>query len=506
MQLIANNVSSIKFFENDRKKNEIIIAPFDDKKIIAKAFKDSRFTKSSAEAFEKKLTSLSAKQKSEHSQRCTFNFEDGGSVTVLFVEKNIETFYFHSEIRKNLKETIKNKEGVIVSIKKLSKSHQEVAISAISSLQILESWVHPQYGQRAKASEKKLDSKPSALTFVSSISPSAAKGIFKKSETIAIKNNLVRTLACTPGNFLTPKEYRAILSKRTKENKIKYEFLGSKSLEKLNAGGFLAVLSADPNSQGGIAHLTYKPSKAKKVISLVGKGLCFDTGGYNIKTGDYMYTMHRDMTGSAVALALIEALAALKAPFEVHAYLALAENHISPTGFKPNDVVTAMDGTSIEVVNTDAEGRMVLCDTLHYSTKVDPDLILDFATLTGGAVYSIGTKRSAVFSNDPKLGELAVRCGDESGERCWDFPVGGDYLDNIKSDVADILQCSNARGVDHINAASFLAHFVGKYPWIHMDLSSEENKGGLGLISSDVTGFGVRWALKVIEKFFKTEL
>lgn len=493
-----------KFLENDKNKNEIVFAYFEDKKNIMNLFKDRRFTNETRDLFAKKIKQLEPPNKQEHTQYINFDFEQGGGVFVLFVSKEIETFDLHTSIRKNLKSALKHKGKVLVNLKKISKTHQAIVTDAIVSLRVLETWVHPQYGKKTK------DQKPISISdviFICSQSPAILKKLSIKAQILGEKNNLVRTLAATPGNFLTPREYKKIVLAHAKDNKLKLKYLDNEKLKKLGAGGFLAVVSADPKSDGGIAHLTYKPSsRTKNVISIVGKGLCFDTGGYNVKTGDYMYSMHRDMTGSAVALALSEALSKLKAPFEVHTYLAIAENHISLTGFKPNDVVTAMDGTTIEVVNTDAEGRMVLCDTLYYSTLVKPDLILDFATLTGGAIYSIGTKRAAIFSNRPQLSKLGVECGEISGERCWDFPIGGDYLDNIKSETADILQCSNARGVDHINAASFLAHFVGSSPWIHMDLSCEENKGGLGLVSSDVTGFGVRWGLKIIEKYFNISL
>jgi leucyl aminopeptidase len=184
----------------------------------------------------------------------------------------------------------------------------------------------------------------------------------------------------------------------------------------------------------------------------------------------------------------------MKADIEVHAYLALAENLISPTAFKPNEVVIASDGTSIEVVDTDAEGRMVLSDTLAFARKGKPDLLIDYATLTGAAIRSLDRRKSAVFSHREDLAQLAVKCGDASGERVWYFPLDADYRKGLKSKIADILQCSESNNADHIYAATFLSHFVGKEtPWVHVDLVACEAKGGLGLIGSDTTGFGVLW-------------
>jgi leucyl aminopeptidase len=163
-----------------------------------------------------------------------------------------------------------------------------------------------------------------------------------------------------------------------------------------------------------------------------------------------------------------------------------------------------MNGTSIEVVDTDAEGRMVLSDTLCYASELKPDLIIDYATLTGAAVRAIGTARSNIFSNNKKLLKLAMDAGDHTGERTWAFPLGEDYRDQLKSDIADIKQCINKPGPDHILAATFLSEFVNDdIPWLHVDLSSEENPGGLGLVETEVTGFGVRYGLEVIRTFLR---
>jgi leucyl aminopeptidase/proline iminopeptidase len=210
------------------------------------------------------------------------------------------------------------------------------------------------------------------------------------------------------------------------------------------------------------------------------------------------------MTGSALALSLCGYFARTQADIEVHAYMALAENLISPTAYKPNEVVVASDGTSIEVVDTDAEGRMVLADTLAFARKGKPDLLIDYATLTGAAIRSLDRKKSAVFSHTHRedLAQLAVRCGDQSGERVWYFPLDADYRKGLKSRIADLLQCSESSNADHIYAATFLSHFVGaETPWVHVDLVACENKGGLGLIGTDTTGFGVLWTDTFVKEF-----
>jgi len=274
----------------------------------------------------------------------------------------------------------------------------------------------------------------------------------------------------------------------------------------MGAGSFTAVDQGDPDSNGGIYEILYSPraAKNKKVIALVGKGLCFDTGGYDVKTSGYMLTMKGDMQGSAVALSSLIACAELKLPLKVKAYLGITENHISPKAYTPDNVVVALNGTSIEVVNTDAEGRMVLADTLCLADRADPDLIMDFATLTGSAVRSIGTGYGAVFTSIEKWHSKIVEAGVSSGERVWTFPMPPDYEKRLESPIADTLQCSKSPGIDHILAAIFLKKFMSEgRPWIHLDLSAAENEGGLAHTDSLFTGYGVRFVLEFLRSHYK---
>lgn len=363
-------------------------------------------------------------------------------------------------------------------------------------------WKAKTFGKKASKASKGLTA---TVEVTSDLAPSLIKSAFEKGQILGRAANHARDLTDRPPNDLNPAGYRAHLAEVVKKNGFKYTFLDTKELKKLGAGGFLAVVSADPETSSGIAKVTYTPSKkALGKVALVGKGLCFDTGGYNIKTGTYMHGMHGDMQGSAVALATLEALSEMNAPYEVTAYLAIAENLISPTAFRPNDVVVACNGMSIEVVDTDAEGRMVLSDTLALASREEPNLIIDYATLTGSIIRALDKRRCGVYSNVAKLGALAVDVGDEVGERLWTFPIGRDYFELLKSDIADIKQCNPAFNADHIYAASFLARFVGpKIPWLHVDLAAGDYKGGLGLISSDTTGFGSAWTVAFLDKFFK---
>lgn len=315
-------------------------------------------------------------------------------------------------------------------------------------------------------------------------------------------NALARTLSVLPSNKLEPGHYLARVKKLAAEKKWKLDFYGVSELKKKKAGAFLAVAQGSPKADAGMLRLRYQGNKSnKKTLSLVGKGICYDTGGTNLKPAKYMFGMHEDMQGSAVALGTFLALSEMKVPFNMECWLALAMNHIGPKAYKPNDVITASDGTTIEIVHTDAEGRMVLADTLHFASKEKPDLIIDYATLTGACVYSLGTAYSGVFSNQGDAITDLIQAGKDSGERVWPFPLDEDYDEGIKSDIADVKQCSLDGEADHIMAARFLQRFVkNKVPWVHVDLSSSSRKGGLAHIPSDTTGFGIRFTLNLLQK------
>ncbi len=323
---------------------------------------------------------------------------------------------------------------------------------------------------------------------------------FARSFAMANGNQLTRRLSMLPPNKLRPAEYRREVEKLAKEYKWDMQFYGVKELKKRKAGAFLAVCQGSPVPDAGIVKLTYRPrEKTGKTLALVGKGICYDTGGTNLKPAKFMFGMHEDMQGSAVALGTLLALSQLQVDFKIECWLALAMNHIGPHAYKPNDVVTASDGTNIEVVHTDAEGRMVLSDTLIFASKAKPDLILDYATLTGACVYSLGTAYSGVFTNKVEFIPTLITSGEDSGERVWPFPMDDDYDEHIKSDIADVKQCSLEGGPDHILAARFLQRFIkNDTPWVHVDLSSSNRKGGLAHIPTDTTGFGIRFTLDLL--------
>jgi leucyl aminopeptidase len=303
-------------------------------------------------------------------------------------------------------------------------------------------------------------------------------------------NHLARWLAAMPPNVLDAGALvdtaEALADKHDFECKIYDEI----ELGKLGANAFLAVARANDHSNAAIVHLRRRGEG--RHISLVGKGVCYDTGGINVKPANYMNGMHEDMEGSAVALATFIALSRLDPNLNLECWLAVTENRISSAAYTPNEVVTAMNGTTIEVIHSDAEGRMALADTLVLASRNKPEIIMDYATLTGACVGALTTAYSGVFTNRDALHAELIEAGKASGERVWPFPLDADFDKAIDSTVADVKQCAASGSGDHIHASRFLQRFVEKgVPWVHMDLSAGNNKGGLGHIGTDTTGFGV---------------
>jgi leucyl aminopeptidase len=331
----------------------------------------------------------------------------------------------------------------------------------------------------------------------------ADKAAFAPLQAQAEGNLLCRELTITPPNELTPALYRSRIKKLAQENGWKIETFDMAKLRRMGAGAFVAVAQGSEPQDAAIVHLTYKAPKARNTVALVGKGICFDTGGHNLKPSRYMHNMHEDMNGSAVALGILLAATQLKLPVNLDVWLAIAQNHISPRAYKQNDVVTALNGTTIEITHTDAEGRMVLADTLTLAARAKPDLIIDFATLTGSMATALGARYSGILGNRDNLLDLAVSTGKETGERLCAFPMDEDYEAALDSKIADIKQCTLDSDADHILAARFLKRFVGEAPWLHMDLSASRTEGGLGIVASDVTGFGVGWGLKMLQSHWQ---
>jgi leucyl aminopeptidase len=307
-------------------------------------------------------------------------------------------------------------------------------------------------------------------------------------------------LTVLPPNTLTPAAYRKRVSELARELGWEVEEFDLPRLREMGAGAFVSVAQGSEADDAAIVRVSLIPPNAQARVALVGKGICFDTGGHNLKAADSMIGMHEDMAGSATVLGILLAATRLALPLRIDAWLALASNDISPRASRQGDVVTALDGTTIEIVHTDAEGRLVLADALALAGRDTPDLMIDFGTLTYTMIHALGCRYSGVFASSAALGELAVRAGAASGERVCTFPMDADYEDDLDSKVADICQCSlDEDAPDHIHAARFLKRFVGELPWLHVDLSAASCEDGLGAIATDQTGFGVAWGIRFLQ-------
>jgi leucyl aminopeptidase len=269
-------------------------------------------------------------------------------------------------------------------------------------------------------------------------------------------------------------------------------------------GGLRAVGNSSPKPGPRFIEITYIPKgKARSAAALphvviVGKGITFDTGGISLKRPyEFMTAMKSDMAGAAAALATISALPDLQPQVKVTVLMMCAENSLSGTSQRPSDVITQYGGTTVEIINTDAEGRLVLADGLAYAVEnLDPDYLFDIATLTGSATLGLGRQYAALYTRDEKLAKELVSVGESSGERVWHMPLIDDYQDSLESDVADLNHAADKGdySAGSVTAALYLEHFVGDSRWVHLDIagtgrsetdSGENAKGG--------TGFGVRF-------------
>jgi leucyl aminopeptidase len=275
-----------------------------------------------------------------------------------------------------------------------------------------------------------------------------------------------------PGNVLTPTELGRRAAAMAKENGLKCEVHSTDKLKELKMGAFWSVSqgSAEPPA---LIVMTYEPEGAAgdgPVLGLVGKGITFDTGGISIKPSENMEKMKYDMAGGAAMIGAMQAIAQLKPKVKVISVVCAAENMPSGTAYKPGDISTAMSGKTIEIINTDAEGRLVLADGLHYARQLGATHLIDAATLTGACVVALGMVNAGIFSNnDEAYGRFAEGLK-TSGERFWRLPVEDDYREQIKSSIADIMNTGGRYG-GAVTAAMFLKEFVEETPWIHLDIA-----------------------------------
>ncbi|HEX2198861.1 MAG TPA: leucyl aminopeptidase [Burkholderiales bacterium] len=288
---------------------------------------------------------------------------------------------------------------------------------------------------------------------------------------------LARTLGNLPPNICTPSYLADEAKKLAKQFKLGVEVLERRDMERLGMGAFLAVARASHQPPKLIVLRYAGAAKGKKPLALVGKGITFDTGGISLKPAGEMDEMKYDMSGAASVLGAIRALAAMKAPVNVVGIIPTCENMPGGAASRPGDVVTSMSGQTVEILNTDAEGRLILCDALTYAARYEPEAVIDIATLTGACVIALGHVATGLFANDQKLADRIREAADDAWDRVWQMPLWDDYQEQLRSNFADFANIGGRPG-GSITAACFLSRFTRELRWAHLDIAGTAWKSG----------------------------
>lgn len=391
-----------------------------------------------------------------------------------------------------------NGEGA-VEIHSLEGSDDAVIAANLAFGALLKSWRFEKYYTKKKPEELFSIKKVTFLT----PSPEAAEKAFKPLSKIVEGVFLTRSLVTEPANVITPSSLAKITETLEKDG-IKVEVLGDKELKKLGMNALLGVgQGSDKGSKVVIMHWN-GGSKNEPPIAFIGKGVTFDSGGISIKPANNMEEMKYDMAGAAVVIGLLKSLALRKAKVNVIGAIGLVENMPSGTAQRPGDVVTSLSGQTIEVINTDAEGRLVLADVLWYTQdRFKPKLMVDLATLTGAIIIALGAERAGLFATDDKLSKDLSKAGEKVGELLWSLPMDDAYDKDINSEIADMKNVG-ARGASSITAAKFLQRFTNNVPWAHLDIAGVTwAQKDLTFCAKGATAFGVRLLNQFLMEYYE---
>jgi leucyl aminopeptidase len=318
--------------------------------------------------------------------------------------------------------------------------------------------------------------------------------VVAEAEIVARAVNSARDLQNTPANEMAPRHLADAARELGKLEGVSVEIEGREGLEQLGMGSF-ACVARGSHEEPALITLRYDPpagGATGPVLGLVGKAVTFDTGGISIKPANKMFEMKFDMSGGAAVLGAIEAIAELKLPLRVIAVVGATENMPSGHAVKPGDVVTAANGTTIEVINTDAEGRLVLADCLTHAVNEGAERLVDIATLTGAIITALGNTHAGLFSDDDEWAAAVGAAGSATGEIVWRLPLHADYAKALESDTADVMNVNETRKAGSSVAAQFLQRFTGDVPWAHLDIAGTAWGAGKPYASKGGSGWGVR--------------
>lgn len=327
----------------------------------------------------------------------------------------------------------------------------------------------------------------------------------EKGMIIADGQLLVRRLSFTPANYLTPRKLAKNAQQLARKHKFNCRILDEKAISKEKMGGLLAVAKGSAEPPRFIVLRYTGGRSAQKPIVLVGKGVTFDTGGISLKDRLNMHEMKADMSGAAVVLATLVTVARLKLPLNLVGLMPTTENMPSGLATKPGDIVTTRRGLTIEIINTDAEGRLILADALDYAGKFNPQAVVDIATLTGASLYVLGYAGASILGNNRQLLNRLKEASDATAEKVWEMPIWDDHRELMKSPIADLVN-SAGKQAGTIAASAFLENFVGDWPWAHIDIAyCELEPKGKPYTPKGATGFGLRLLVELLANWKKLE-
>ena len=324
---------------------------------------------------------------------------------------------------------------------------------------------------------------------------------FARGQIIGQEVNGCRVLANTPGGEMTPRILASEARKATKGAKVKVRILGATDIKKLKMGGIMGVAQGSDEAPRFIVLEYFGGPKTEQPVVLVGKGVTFDTGGLNLKPTEAIYEMHMDMSGGAAVIHAIALAAKLKLKKNVVGLIPAVENMPSGSSYRPGDVLRTMSGKTIEVLNTDAEGRIILADALTYAKKYNPKIVIDVATLTGAAVVALGQRASAIFSKDESVIEKLRELGEKTGEYVWPLPLWDEYEEEVKGTFGDIANAQKSKYGGAISGAMFLYQFAKDLscPWVHIDIAPRMTAIDGEYLAKGAAGAPVRLLIKAIE-------
>jgi leucyl aminopeptidase len=326
--------------------------------------------------------------------------------------------------------------------------------------------------------------------------------VLEKAAILANAQNYVRDINENPANIATPQLLAQEARQLAKERKLGVTVFGKSDLKRMGMNAILAVNQGSALPPVFVVLEYNRQKKGLPLYAVVGKGITFDSGGISLKPGKGMQEMKYDKTGAVTAMGIIKAVSELGLPIRLIAAFAATENLPSGSAQKPGDIITAYNGKTIEVLNTDAEGRLILADSLAYVAQMKPLVMIDLATLTGAMITTLGHNRMGLFSNDDHLAKVIYDSGEKTFERVWRFPLDGEYREMNKADFADIKNMGSETGeAGSITAACFLSEFIGDCKWAHLDIAGVDSIGGPhGYLEKGASGIGVRLVVESLRR------